>query len=148
MPYVKIPKDLANVKTKVAFNLTKRQLICFALAGAIGFPSYLLSRKIVGSTGAVFVLILTTLPCFFFAMYEKNGQPFEKILKNFIIFRFKKTDIRPYKTNNLYSAIEKQIQLDKEVERIAKTETKSGFAKRQKTVGKTKKATCRSRQKG
>lgn len=145
MPYVKIPKDLADVKIKVAFNLTKRQLICFALAGAIGFPSYLLTRNILGSTGAVFVLILTTLPCFFFAMYEKNGQPFEKILKNYIKFRFKRPDVRPYKTNNLYSAIEKQIQLDKEVERIAKAETKSVFAERQKTIGKTKKATCRSR---
>jgi len=145
MPFVKIPKDLADVKTKVAFNLTKRQLICFALAGAIGFPSYLLTRNILGSTGAVFVLILTTLPCFFFAMYEKNGQPFEKILKNYIKFRFKRPDVRPYKTNNLYSAIEKQIQLDKEVERIAKAETKSVFAERQKAIGKTKKATCRSR---
>ena len=145
MPFVKIPKDLADVKTKVAFNLTKRQLICFALAGGIGFPSYLLTRNILGSTGAVFVLILTTLPCFFFAMYEKNGQPFEKILKNFIKFRFKKTDVRPYKTNNLYSAIEKQIQLDKEVEHLEKAETKSSFAKGQKTFPKTAKATCRSR---
>ena len=29
MPYVPVPKDLTKVKTKVAFNLTKRQLICF-----------------------------------------------------------------------------------------------------------------------
>ena len=27
MPYVPVPKDLTKVKTKVAFNLTKRQLI-------------------------------------------------------------------------------------------------------------------------
>jgi len=25
--YISVPRDLANVKTKVAFNLTKRQLI-------------------------------------------------------------------------------------------------------------------------
>lgn len=29
MAYVPVPKDLTKVKTKVAFNLTKRQLICF-----------------------------------------------------------------------------------------------------------------------
>lgn len=29
MAYVSIPKDLNTVKTKVLFNLTKRQLICF-----------------------------------------------------------------------------------------------------------------------
>ena len=30
MAYVPVPKDLNAVKTKVLFNLTKRQLICFA----------------------------------------------------------------------------------------------------------------------
>ena len=34
MPYVPVPKDLTKVKTKLAFNLTKRQLICFSLARA------------------------------------------------------------------------------------------------------------------
>ena len=33
MAYVSVPKDLTKVKNKVAFNLTKRQLICIA-AGA------------------------------------------------------------------------------------------------------------------
>ena len=28
MAYVNVPKDLTKVKTKVLFNLTKRQLIC------------------------------------------------------------------------------------------------------------------------
>ena len=37
MPYVPVPKDLTKVKTKLAFNLTKRQLICFSLAGLVGF---------------------------------------------------------------------------------------------------------------
>ena len=27
--YVPVPKDLTKIKTKVAFNLTKRQLVCF-----------------------------------------------------------------------------------------------------------------------
>ena len=30
MAYVPVPKDLARIKTKVAFNLTKRQVIFFA----------------------------------------------------------------------------------------------------------------------
>ena len=32
MAFVPVPKDLNRVKTKVMFNLTKRQLICFSLA--------------------------------------------------------------------------------------------------------------------
>ena len=139
MPYVRIPKDLAKIKTKVAFNLTKRQLICFACAGAVGIPTYLLTRNVFGSTGAVMCLLVTSMPCFFFAMYEKNGQPFEKVIKNFIIYKFKKPDIRPYRTDNLYSAIEKQIELEKEVERIVGSENKNPSSKRQTTVLKAKK---------
>ena len=35
-----MPRDLANVKTKVAFNLTKRQLICFGAAALVGVPLF------------------------------------------------------------------------------------------------------------
>ena len=73
-------------------------------------------------------------------MYEKNGQPFEKYIKNFIIYRFKKPDVRPYRTNNIYSAIEKQIKLDKEVEKIVGTEKENRNSSRKKANGKTKKA--------
>ena len=34
MPYVNVPNDLSKIKTKMAFNLTKRQLICFGGASA------------------------------------------------------------------------------------------------------------------
>ena len=107
MPYVPVPKDLNTVKTKVAFNLTKRQLICFSLAAAVGVPIYFLTRGILGTTGAVFLLLAAALPFFFFAMYEKNGQPLEKILKNYITTKYRKPQVRPYVTNNIYSAIEK-----------------------------------------
>ena len=41
MPYVPVPKDLTKVKTKLAFNLTKRQLICFSLAALVGGCRYI-----------------------------------------------------------------------------------------------------------
>jgi hypothetical protein len=42
MAYVPVPKDLSNVKTKVMFNLTKRQLICFSMALVVGLPLFFL----------------------------------------------------------------------------------------------------------
>ena len=118
MAYVPVPKDLNAVKTKTMFNLTKRQLICFACAGAIGIPTYLLTRNVFGSTGAVMCLLVTSMPCFFFAMYEKNGQPFEKVVKNMAEVLFMKPKQRPYMTNNYYAVLERQDKLDKEVEAI------------------------------
>lgn len=48
MAYVPVPKDLSRIKTKVAFNLTKRQLIFFAAALLTGLPLFFLLK---GSTG-------------------------------------------------------------------------------------------------
>ena len=49
MPYVQMPKDLTKVKTKVAFNLTKRQIICFGLAAVCAVPTYFLTRETIGN---------------------------------------------------------------------------------------------------
>lgn len=56
MPYVPVPKDLTKVKTKLAFNLTKRQLICFSLAGLVGLPVYFFTRGAIGNSAAVLLL--------------------------------------------------------------------------------------------
>jgi len=48
MAYVPVPKDLSKVKTKIAFNLTKRQLVCFSIAGAIGLPGIFLHAGSLG----------------------------------------------------------------------------------------------------
>ena len=81
MAYVQIPKDLSNVKTKVALNLTKRQLIGFAVAGLIGIPTYLKTRNALGNDLAVFLMMILTIPIFFVVFYEKDGLPCEKYLK-------------------------------------------------------------------
>ena len=77
MAYVPVPKDLSKVKTKVAFNLTKRQIICLGAALLVGLPLFFLLKDNAGTTVAAFVMILVMLPCFLFAMYEKHGQPLE-----------------------------------------------------------------------
>lgn len=50
MAYVSVPKDLTKVKNKVAFNLTKRQLICIGIGAAMGIPSYFLLRNVMGNS--------------------------------------------------------------------------------------------------
>ena len=143
MPYVPVPKDLNTVKTKVAFNLTKRQLICFSLAAAVGVPAYFLTRGLLGTTGAVLVLLVCALPFFLLALYEKNGQPLEKILKHYINTKYRRSKVRPYVTNNIYSAIEKQILLEQEVDRIAGNKKENRPAERQTADGKAAQANSR-----
>lgn len=73
-------------------------------------------------------------------MYEKNGQPLEKILKNYITTKYRKPQVRPYVTNNIYSAIEKQILLEQEVDRIAGNKKENRPAERQTADGKAAQA--------
>lgn len=121
MPYVQVPKDLTKIKTKVAFNLTKRQLICFSVAAATAVPVYFLTRDSIGNMGAMLLLIVVAMPSFLVAMYEKNGQPFEKVVKTVIKTRIIRPKVRPYRTENLYEYAEKQYDLEKEVKRIAES---------------------------
>ena len=43
------------------------------------------------------------LPAFLMAMYEKDGLPFEKVLRNMINTKFLRPGIRPYRTQNIYA---------------------------------------------
>ena len=103
MAYVNVPTDLSRIKTKMAFNLTKRQLICFGIAAVVGIPTYLLTRKAIGNTGAMFLMIGLMLPCFLLAMYERDGLPFEKVLRNIVRTSFLWSRTRPYQTENFYA---------------------------------------------
>ena len=105
--YISVPRDLANVKTKVAFNLTKRQLICFGAAAVVGVPLFFVLRDTAGNSGATLGMMAVMLPMFFLAMYQKNGQPAEKILRYYFQARFVRPKVRPYKTNNYNSILMK-----------------------------------------
>lgn len=120
MPYVTVPKDLTKVKTKVLFNLTKRQLICFGGGLLVGVPLFFLTKGSLGNTMATLLMIFIMLPAFLLALYEKNGQHLEVILRNMIRSVFLRPKQRLYKTNNFYAVIERQNQLDKEVYNIVR----------------------------
>ena len=116
--YIPVPRDLTRVKSKVFFNLTKRQLICFGTAALIGVPFFFLLKSAGNVSLAVLGMIIIMLPLFFIAMYEKDGQPLEVIARHFIQAKFVRPKIRPYKTDNYYEVLIRQYQLEKEVERI------------------------------
>ena len=140
MAYVPVPKDLTKVKTKVAFNLTKRQLLCFGGGALIGVPLFFLLKEPVGTSTATMCMVLVMLPCFLLAMYEKNGQPLEKIIGNMLKVSVIRSKERPYRTNNFYAALERQEKLDQEVYHIVYGNQKSKRNQAEKTGKKSKSA--------
>jgi hypothetical protein len=127
MAFVSISKDLSKVKTKVALNLTKRQLICFGAAAAVGIPAYIVTRGAIGNSAAALLMIGSMLPLFFIGIYEKDGQPAEKILRNYIRCKFYWPGKRPYKTENLYEIIDREA---KSIGKQTRTAAKAVVGKR------------------
>lgn len=118
--YISVPRDLTKVKSKVMFNLTKRQLVCFGLAALVGVPSFFLLKLAFSISTSVMIMMVIMMPFFFLAMYEKHGQPLEVFLKHFIQANFVRPKTRPYKTDNYYAALIRQAKAEEEVEKIVR----------------------------
>jgi hypothetical protein len=127
MAYVPVPKDLTAVKTKVLFNLTKRQLVCFSGGALVGVPLFFLLKGPAGfSAGAASLcMVFVMLPFFLMGVYEKNGLPMEKIVRNIARVLFLRPKQRPYQTNNFYAVLARQSKFDKEVRRIVGKKAKA-----------------------
>ena len=107
MAYVSVPKDMTEVKTRLIMNLTKRQLVCFGAAAAIGAPLFLSFRGMMGNTGAMMIMIAAVIPAFFFAIYSKDGViPAEKYLLLILRQKFFYPRVRVYRTENMYAYLE------------------------------------------
>lgn len=105
MYYIPMQKDFSNVKTKVAFGLSKRQLVCFGMGAVIGIAAYLYLKTKVSTDIAGVIMIGMMLPFFIFGQYEKNGMPLEQILKHVIKERFIRPQVRVVKTEPLLISI-------------------------------------------
>ena len=116
--YISVPRDLTKVKSKVVLNLTKRQVICFSIAAAIGVPTFFLLKHFASVSSASMGMIMIMLPMFFFGMYEKNGEPLEVILFHFIQANIIRPKKRIYETRNYYELLHRQAVAEEEIEKI------------------------------
>ena len=130
---VPVPKDLSGIKTKVALNLTKRQL-CFSGAAITGVPLYFLTKGVLGTQAGALIMVGVMLPFFFLAMYERDGFPAEKLLYFMIRQKMLTPGIRPYKSENLYEQLEEREKIKKEVRYLE--EKAKGASRKPQNAGK------------
>lgn len=123
--YVKIPKDLNDIKEKFMFNLTKRQIICFGIGLAIGIPVFFLTRSALGLSGGIAAMGVCAAPAILCGIYKKNGVFFEKQFSYMLEF-FRKPRKRYYKTANIYRCIENHIEYTRLKKKLLEAE--GGFA--------------------
>ena len=128
---VKVPKDISAIKKKLLFNLTKRQIISFFLAGAVGISVYIFTKKYIPTDMAALVMVVVMMPFLFVGIYEKDGYPAEKIIYFMIRRMFLLPGIRPYRAENFYECL--------------KEDETSGRKKKMKTRKLSKKADGREK---
>lgn len=92
--------DIKDVKPKILFNFTLRQVVCILIAIAVAIPFFLL---IPGDffTRLMFALIPALVPiaC---GWFEYSGLPLEQILVKMLRMYLVVPVVRKYKTVNLY----------------------------------------------
>lgn len=107
---VDIPKEIRSIKTKPLFGLTSRQLLSFAIAAAVAFPVYFLTKDVVGGDIATFLLIFTGFPVLVIGFYEKNGLTLDKQFFYMIGF-LKRPKKRPFRSKREDEEIARAIEM-------------------------------------
>lgn len=103
--YIRVPKDLNDIKEKFILNLTKRQVICFGIGFIIGLPVFYVTKKYMDISNAVALMGISAAPAIICGVFKKNGVFFEKHIK-FMYEFLKKPRTRYYRSTNVYKAIE------------------------------------------
>ena len=119
MFYSSINTDFAAYETKVAFGLTKRQIICFLAAAILGFPVYFFTKDLIGTDLAGILMILIMVPFFLLAMYKKNGLNLETVIKNYIKEQYLKDKIRPVTKTPMIKEMENTSKKDAKKEPVS-----------------------------
>ena len=78
MAYVPVPKDLTKVKTKVMFNLTRRQLVCFTAGALVGVPLFFLLREPAGNSMAAMCMMLVMMPSSCWQCMKSMGRAWKR----------------------------------------------------------------------
>ena len=122
---VSVPKELKKIKSKLFFGLTKRQLIGFGLAIAIGLITFFFFREISNLDIAMYALFFAVAPIFFITIYSKDGMTAEKWIKLILEYKYLNPLRRTFKINskNKDIAMERGIKFGKKKrKRVAKVQ--------------------------
>lgn len=85
-----------------------------------GISQSVLAEKIDVAGNSIYRMCLLILPAFVFAMYEKDGLPLEKVLKNIIVVRFIRPSVRKYQVENMYEKKQRIVRKKGGRERVKK----------------------------
>ena len=138
---VDMVKDPTKVKSKFIGSFTKRQVVCYGLAAAIGIPFYLATKDAIGKETAALFMVALMFPFIIASMYEKDGLPAEKYFYRFFLWKFIRPMKRTYKKENRFEIQKRRKQMEMEVKLLEQKQSKYRAAREYK--GSSKKRNSR-----
>lgn len=125
---VSIPKELKTIKSKLFFGLTKRQLIGFSIALAIGLPVFFLLKSFSVDV-ALYGLFLTACPAIFATIFTKDGMPAETWIKLYLEYKYLNPQKRYFKVSKRNVNVAAERNMMNEKHKVRKTKSVSSVEK-------------------
>ncbi|PFZ93682.1 PrgI family protein [Bacillus pseudomycoides] len=125
---VSIPKELKTIKSKLFFGLTKRQLIGFSIALAIGLPVFFLLKSF-SLDVALYGLFFTACPAIFATIFTKDGMPAETWIKLYLEYKYLNPQKRYFKVSKRNAKVAAERNMINEKRKVRKTKSVSSVAK-------------------
>ncbi|PEN08652.1 PrgI family protein [Bacillus pseudomycoides] len=125
---VSIPKELKTIKSKLFFGLTKRQLIGFSIALAIGLPVFFLLKSF-SLDVALYGLFFTACPAIFATIFTKDGMPTETWIKLYLEYKYLNPQKRYFKVSKRNAKVAAERNMMNEKRKVRKTKSVSSVAK-------------------
>ncbi|EJP82069.1 PrgI family protein [Bacillus thuringiensis] len=125
---VSIPKELKTIKSKLFFGLTKRQLIGFSIALAIGLPVFFLLKSFSVDI-ALYGLFFTACPAIFATIFTKDGMPAETWIKLYLEYKYLNPQRRYFKVSKRNVKVAAERNMMNEKRKVRKTKSVSSVAK-------------------
>ncbi|MGN4511791.1 PrgI family protein [Bacillus cereus] len=125
---VSIPKELKTIKSKLFLGLTKRQLIGFSIALAIGLPVFFLLKSF-SLDVALYGLFFTACPAIFATIFTKDGMPAETWVKLYLEYKYLNPQKRYFKVSKRNVKVAAERNMMNEKRKVRKTKSVSSVAK-------------------
>lgn len=125
---VSIPKELKNIKSKLFFGLTKRQLIGFSIALALGLPVFFFLKNFSVDV-ALYGLFFTASPVIFATIFTKDGMPAETWIKLYLEYKYLNPQKRYFKVSKRNVKVATERNMMNEKRKVRKNKSISSVAK-------------------
>lgn len=129
---IKIPKEINRYEAKAVGPFTFRQLISLVVCMPFCVGFYVLLSPVIGTDLAGFVAMIPGGVAYCFGWYKPYGMKFEVYMKSAFVNSFLAPSKRLYKTENLYTDILSEVQMDVDSEALVTPDGKKKAVRKQK----------------